>query len=307
MGQDTMMPRASLCFVLAALAALSGCSSAEKCTRGEEGCIARTGTAASRLGACDRGLAPNRDDICVEGEGAIRDGGVDAGPVECTSDSLEEACERFCQAFCQNEDLLCAQSRCPATACDHDPDPDPETENVYEACAKRCANDANPASCGNRLCVAEGKRTCEDFGFEDPETDVFIAGCFEDDPLCVLREDDGCSDTCGTLANNTNGELAGNGICEDGGEGSDSPQSPACPRGTDCTDCGKRTCAAAGSSCDGHGDCCGFYGGNSFCVELTTSGGTCLATCTETRVCPEGLSCLAVDDNQNYVCAPTGD
>lgn len=303
MDQDIMrMQRASLYCVLAAVAALSGCSSAEKCTRGDEGCVPRS----TRSGlVCNDDLVED-EGICVEGEGAIRDGGAgaDAGPVECTSASLEEGCERFCQAFCQNEDLLCASSRCPSTACDHDPDPDPDTENVYEACAERCANDANPGSCANRLCVAEGKRTCEEFGFEDPDTGVFIAGCFEDDPLCVLREDEGCSDTCGTLANNTNGELANNGVCEDGGEGSESPQSPACPRGTDCTDCGKRTCAMPGGSCDGHGDCCGFYGGKSFCVDLPTSGGTCLATCTDTRTCPDDLDCLAVDDNQNYVCAP---
>ena len=292
---------ALLYVLLAAGAALAGCSSAERCTRGEEGCAGKLNVAASRM--CDNGLTLE-DGICVDNGGIRGDGGTSNGPVECSTESVEVACERFCQAFCRNEDLLCAQSRCDPDACEHDPDPDPESENVYEACYDNCSEDANPASCGNRLCVAEGKRTCEEFGFEDTKTGVFIAGCFEDDPVCVLNENGGCSDTCGTV-NGVNGLLADNGVCEDGGEGSEGAQSSACARGTDCTDCGTRTCASPGSRCETHGDCCGFFGGDSFCVDVPDVGGVCLAICTETRTCPTGMTCRAIVSNEEYVCAPT--
>lgn len=302
--------------LLAAAALLAGCTKAGKCTRGEEECApkkpATPGGALTNRG-CDRGLRLENG-RCVEddqppsaGTGMPRagnGGSPDAGPpVECPNDSFESACQAFCEAFCRNEDLLCVQSACPAGACDPDPE-DARDGAVYRVCIEACQDDPDQAGCAQQLCLGENERECEDFGFEDESTGVFIAGCFDDDPACVLNENFGCSDTCGDFENGTNAKLAGNGICEDGGEGSDMPETPACPRGTDCTDCGKRMCAPPGDSCDGHGDCCDFYGGGAFCVKLSAGKSSCLATCTETRKCDSGFQCLPVDDKKNYVCAP---
>lgn len=299
---------------LAATAALAGCTKAGKCTRGQEGCMPMQGETLTNRG-CDSGLRL-MGGVCVEddeppraGTGSPRAGSgggnamPDAGPpVECPNDTFEHACEAFCEAFCRNEDLLCVQSKCPAGACDTDTSGS-DTGAVYKVCINACQDDPDQAGCGQQLCLGENERECEDFGFEDDKSGVFVAGCFDDDPACVLNEDFGCSDTCGDFENGTNAELANNGVCEDGGKGSMSEETPACPRGTDCSDCGKRVCAPAGNTCDGHGDCCGFYGGGAFCVMLGPDNGTCLATCTETRKCPSGFDCLPVDDMKNYVCA----
>ena len=281
---------------------LPACTDAGKCERGEIGCVPTIQNRCThgRLvdGMCVAGSQQNSDGGTPDGGGGRDAGEPDAGgPVECTGESLEAGCTAFCNAFCQNQILLCVESTCPVGACEPD-------GAFYKGCADVCEAEADPASCALDACMAQVGRSCERFGFEDDESGVFMAGCLGDDPLCVLNEDFGCSDTCGELANGSGGDLAGNRFCQDGG---DSSTSDACPRGTDCSDCGPRTCAMPGEDCVVHGDCCGYYGGGAFCVDLrpTQDSVTCLATCTDDRnSCPNGLRCQPVDDNENYVCAP---
>jgi hypothetical protein len=227
------------------------------------------------------------------------DGGAkqDAGPVvSCPGDSLDSACRAFCKAFCRNQDLLCVASQCSAGDCD-------PGGALYDVCDMTCGKDSSPTKCVQSLCVGEGQRSCEEFGYSKMSTGVYQSGCFNDDPKCVLNADFGCSDTCGTLPNQTGGDLANNGMCEDGGKNS---TTSACPRGTDCTDCKPRTCAKTAMSCTNNGDCCGYYDDKSLCVD-TGSGGTCLATCPDMKTCPGTQTCKSAKDSNNktfYVCAP---
>lgn len=313
------------CLLLPALAVLSACSSAGKCKRGEMGCACKLMSQACDTGAvCVEGLCRERaggtggsDGMGSSGTGGSKsdagakkdggpgsdagrrnDGGVkpDAGPptpIACPNDSLDSACKAFCQAFCQNQELLCVTSQCAKGECD------PGGE-LYKVCNQTCGTDASPIKCIQSLCVGEGQRTCEEFGYADSTSGVYQSGCFNDDPQCVINPDFGCSDTCGSLSNNTGGDLAQNGVCEDGGKNA---TASTCPRGTDCTDCKPRTCAKTAAVCDNNGDCCGYYAHKSLCVD-TGSGGSCLATCTDTMTCPSGQMCRAVSDNKNSVCAP---
>jgi hypothetical protein len=312
---------------------VAGCTDAGKCTRGEEDCAPRLTDV-----RCDSGLI-ERDGRCVDGNtgggrggsgGGSGSGGGGAGggssgsggggvgggnsgsggggsgggsggggnptPVDCEADSLEDGCVAFCEAFCRSEDSFCVASTCPPGACERN-------GGLYRECADACRNDTDPAACAVSLCEGQKEFTCEDFGYLDDDTGVYVSLCLGDDPLCVQNGDYGCSDVCGTTNARYGGvgaDLVGDGICQDGGEGSANAR---CARGTDCTDCGTRTCAGTGDTCSAHGDCCGFYGEGSLCVELTT-GAACLASCTQTGMCPSGQRCLEVDDNRNSVCAP---
>jgi hypothetical protein len=303
---------------------LSACSSAGKCKRGEIGC------ACTLEGTCGPTARCDTHGMCLErsagggtgGDGSGGTGGKtdagsktdagktdagktdagrktdagggrpDAGVIDCPSTSFDAACRAFCQAFCQNQQLLCVSSACTPGECE-------PGGMLYKVCAMTCDADT---SCVQSLCMGEGQRTCEEFGFLDTATNVYQAGCFEDDPQCVINPDFGCSDTCGSLANNTGGDLAQNGMCEDGGKNS---TSSSCPRGTDCTDCKPRTCAKALGTCANNGDCCGYYAHKSLCVD-TGSGGQCLATCDDTT-CPGTQSCRSAQDKNGavfHVCAP---
>lgn len=298
MIKNTIAP---LC-LLACLSAL-GCTEAGKCRRGEIGC-------APLDGRCTEGRKV--DGMCVAGSGNSGSGSSgtggsggsgsgggqpDAGPpIDCTDESLDAACEAFCEAFCRNEQDLCAESRCSSSDCDSD-------GQVFVACRDICSDDGNPERCAQNLCAGQAEYTCEDFGAVDSDTGIYTSLCFENDPNCVGNADYGCSDTCGSIETEiggVGGDLADDGMCQDGGEGS---VSSVCARGTDCSDCSERECVVAGEGCNGHGDCCGFYGDGALCVELS-AGPTCLASCTETGACPDGLRCVEVDDNRNSVCAP---
>jgi hypothetical protein len=280
----------ALCLALLAAIAcgtLSACTSAGLCTRGELGC------ACTQNQRCDEGRCD--DGMCVESDGppdaGAPDSGRDAGPpVDCSGDTLDNACEDFCEAFCQNQERLCIGSTCLPGDCDPGGD-------LLQVCYDECST----ASCAQRSCESQRDHTCDSFGYLDPGSGVFLAGCFDNDPVCVLDPVLGCSDTCGVLQNASGGDLAANDLCEDGGEGSDGS---LCPRSTDCTDCGVRACADVGQACEDHGDCCAFFNDASFCVEVETGRAQCLSTCTDTRSCPNGAACLPVDDNRNFVCAP---
>jgi hypothetical protein len=284
-------------------AALAGCTSAGRCERGEAGCIA------DEDGDCAPGPR-TVGDMCVDDDapsagrgGSGGSGGADAGPVMCTDDSVEEACQAFCEIYCQNQDRLCVDSRCSPGDCDPGGD-------FEQDCVSACEGDVE---CAMDLCVAQIDIECKDFGYIDDkfmvdgmEVDSFISLCDQDDPVCVPGADVGCSNLCGERGIGVGAELVDDGVCDDGGPDSADTERPKCARGTDCTDCGVRVCKevdGANPSCDGHGDCCGFYDGEAFCVELG-SGAVCLATCTETRTCTGNLSCLLVDDEENRVCAP---
>ena len=291
-------------FLGSSIALLAACTEAGRCERGEPGCTPReSGT------RCVRGATFDEDrNLCVadasSGSGGSDGGGSGSGgdpePIECPDDTAEEACQVFCEAYCQNQERLCVESRCEPGDCDPDGD-------LVKECVEECDEEAD---CARELCLTQVDVECEEFGFTQPielEDDMratsFVSLCALDDPRCVPGSNVGCSDLCGTSGDGVGGQLVDNGVCEDGGEGSISPDSPPCNRGTDCTDCGVRLCAMPGEDCAGHGDCCGFYENDAFCVELST-GPTCLTTCTETRSCEDGLRCLAVDDEQNRVCAP---
>ena len=303
---------APLCLLLSLLGA-QACTSAGKCTRGEEDCA----VVESGGRACAAGLV-EEDGFCVRRSGSSGSGGSggssagsgggtggsggsgepDAGPpVECTGDNLADACAAFCEAFCQNEQALCVESRCSAGDCE------PGGE-VFIACNDICADDPDgPEQCAQGLCLGQAEYKCEDFGAVDSDTGIYVSLCFGNDPDCVGNPDYGCSDTCGTIDTDYGGvgsDLTFDSLCEDGGGDS---VSSACARGTDCTDCGERMCAAGGESCGGHGDCCGFYENGALCVELA-SGPTCLVSCTDSGTCDDGLRCVEVDDNRNSVCAP---
>jgi hypothetical protein len=285
---------------------LGACTEAGRCRQGEAGCTPRENE------RCNSGTTYDEErNRCVDDDsdpeagnggdsGSGGTGGSDPEPVECPDDSVEEACQAFCEAYCQNQERLCVESRCNPGDCD--PGGDFEVD-----CVMACEEDQD---CAHDLCVGQMDVECQDFGYTDTlplddgsEVATFVSLCDADDPVCVPGSDIGCSNLCGTTGDGVGGELVRNNRCEDGGEGSVSPESPLCNRGTDCFDCGVRLCVMTGESCGGHGDCCGFYENGAFCVELS-SGPTCLATCTESGVCPDDLRCLLVDDEENRVCAP---
>lgn len=262
-----------------------GCTKAGKCTRGEVGC------ATTLQGRCKSG-AHAVDGMCLKGGGSAGSGGSggQAGsgepPTDCPDDSFENACEGFCAAMCSNQEALCLSSKCGANDCDMD------------ACQKACDDDTQ---CIVRACKAQLEMTCETFGSKDDATGVFGSFCFKNDPMCVVEPDLGCSDTCGTLSNRTGGQLAKNRTCEDGGDGSSG--TPKCTRGTDCSDCGTRSCGQQGESCGRNGDCCGWTMGGAFCVD-TGGGQICLATCTEDKPCPGSALCTPLKEGGDAVCVP---
>jgi hypothetical protein len=313
------------CLLVPATLALSGCSKAGKCVRGVIGCACKKDTE-----SCDKGAMCDDKGMCVESSttmngnagssssagrsgnagrsggggtgGSGKDGGttrrdagsgVDAGPVDCGS-TFESACRGFCNTFCQEQQDLCLTSSCDPSSC-------APGGKLYSQCAQVCNTDA---ACVKKICMAEiaAKRTCEDFGFLDDNMKVFLSACLMDDPKCVANPDYGCSDTCGSMSNNTGGDLASNNACEDGGKGS---TQNLCPRGTDCTDCGPRTCSNNLGPCDNNGDCCGFYSKKALCVKPDPgTPSLCLANCTETGICPANQTCTMVKENNSKVCAP---
>jgi hypothetical protein len=272
---------------------LAACTDADKCTRGEVGCKC---TAESTCGAgarcvegtCLSGAQPRTD------AGSDAGGAVDQGPIDCKKKTFEDACQQFCRALCKSEENLCVSSGC------DDPNYCNPDDDLMADCASACDDDV---ACLQDLCASEMTRKCENFGFEDKG--VFVSGCFEDDPKCVLDVDFGCSDTCGTNGG-VGGDLAGNGMCEDGGDGSVSPA--RCPRSTDCTDCGSRTCGKQGDSCSAPGDCCGFANETAFCVDVdrdpNATDPRCLETCGTADDCDEGYTCTAIKNNSIFVCSP---
>jgi hypothetical protein len=284
---------------------LGACTDAGRCRQGEADC---TPIGEDR---CNRGTRYDREsNLCVDDDPEAGSSGGDSGsggtagsdpePIDCPDDSVEEACQAFCEAYCQNQELLCVESRCSPGDCD-------PGGTFEQDCVTACEDDQE---CATDLCLGQIDVECPDFGFTYPlelddgsEVSSFVSLCENDDPVCVPGADIGCSNLCGTTGDGVGGELVENGLCEDGGEGSVSPESPLCNRGTDCYDCGLRLCVEPGETCGGHGDCCGFYDNGAFCVELS-SGPTCLQTCTDTGTCPDGLRCLAVDGDENRVCAP---
>ncbi|MFI5308021.1 MAG: hypothetical protein ACHQ53_11740 [Polyangiales bacterium] len=321
---------ALLCCLLGASAVLGACSKAGKCQRGEPGCACKTnsidscnvgsscvdgmcvggstgssgsggggkgssagtGAGGNDAGKTDAGKTDaGKTDAGKTDAGKTDAGKTDAGSVTCTGSSFQAACIAFCNVFCDNESQLCESSTCKAGQCDPGGD-------LYNVCGDTCGTDT---TCVQGLCTSESKRTCEGFGFKD-SNNVFQAACFLNDPSCVLNPDYGCSDTCGSLSSGAGGDLAHNGQCEDGG---DKSTASSCPRGTDCTDCGPRTCSMKGGSCMNHGDCCGFYASKSLCVSIGGAG-MCLDTCdTAAPSCASGESCLAANSNKQHVCAPS--
>lgn len=292
--------------VMLALSILAGaCTDAGKCERGELGCACTLDGDECASGAlCIDGMCqedpdpdPDPPDMDAGTEDASTEDSGRPDPGACSGQSLEEACTSFCEVLCRNEEEYCVDSSCGPDDCE------PSTggvPSVYDVCIDQCADSPDPAACARSRCRMQRDQSCPDFGFND-SNDVFQSGCFDIDPVCVVAPDSGCSDTCGSLENETGGDLVNNGLCEDGGPNSDAS---LCPRGTDCTDCGVRMCAASGARCSSNGDCCGFFGEGAFCVEVPSLGPTCLLNCSESRMCPNPFECLPIDDNMNFVCAP---
>jgi hypothetical protein len=278
-----LMP--ALLVLLAALDTV-GCTSAGKCRRGEEGC------ACTIEDTCNGG-ASCMDGMCVADEDSptpIRDSGMPSPSAgDCTGETLEQACLGFCEALCQAEQEHCVESACEPGDCE-------PGGVVFSACTDAC----DTAECAQDLCETQAESTCEDFGFMSGQE--FETACFDSDPRCVPSPDDpGCSNVCGSLSTRTGGDLAGNGVCDDGGRGSDTDR---CARTTDCDDCGTRNCVMPGGTCSDNGDCCGFFGPGAFCVDLQTLGPTCLLDCTETGTCPDPFVCRSVSSGAASVCAP---
>ncbi|MDD9936678.1 MAG: hypothetical protein OXT09_23905 [Myxococcales bacterium] len=293
---------ASLGFLLLAAA----CTDAGKCERGQPGCACTLDDVCDDGAVCvegmceedpdsdppdmDGGRPPEEDASMPEEDASMPD------PVACTGETLEQACASFCEALCQNQERHCLDSQCEPNDCEAG---DGSVTTVYDVCIDQCEGSDDPAACARSRCRMQRDQSCPDFGFDSG--DVFVSGCFANDPVCSQAPDSGCTDVCGTNSNETGGDLADNGICEDGGPGSDASE---CGRGTDCTDCGVRMCAASGARCASNGDCCGFFGEGAFCVEVPSLGPTCLLNCSQSRECPMPFECLPIDDNENFVCAP---
>lgn len=319
-----MTPLRTTFVLLAALLGasdLAGCTSAGLCRTGSEDCRQNDD------GTCDQGLT-KMGDLCVKG-GSGGSGGMTGGTGmtggsggtgmtggtggtsasdECVGDTIEAACARFCKAFCDNQESLCIASTCPAGECE------PGGE-VFDLCLKQC----DGPECAQNLCMNELVRTCEEFAYRKNESDMsepWKPGCYSNDPTCVIHGEDRCSDSCGTTRhdaidpsgentadNGVGGDLAKNGLCEDGGSAS----SDLCPRGTDCSDCGVRTCIPQGQRCGDHEDCCEYFGMGAFCVNVGTvdvPDNRCLLSCTESMTCPAAQRCTPVSNNRDSVCAP---
>lgn len=299
---------ALLAACLAACLAIGACSSAGRCRRGSEGCRATTS------GECAQGLVKDAGN-CVLGSAGSGGGGSggsggtggtggtgggdpDGGPPsECAGDDLATACALFCDAFCANQETFCVASRCAPGDC-------AEGGSLMDTCLSQCASDG-PA-CAERACETELARTCEDFAIRMNAADTsepYQSLCADSDPKCVHHDEARCSLTCGSVESadglGVGGDLSSNGVCDDGSDGS----TPSCARGTDCDDCGTQECAVAGETCATHEDCCGYLSPGAFCVNVSGTP-TCLSSCTETRTCPTGFECTAVDNNVDFVCAP---
>jgi hypothetical protein len=301
------------------LVVLTSCTSADKCTRGEPGC-ACTSDDGCKSGArcvegmCVKGSKPSgggkdsgtndasamQSDASNGGSGGDGGGNTnDAGgeAIDCKAKTFDAACREYCKALCASEANLCLNSTCETGFCGTD------GGQLRDTCNTVCSGDVG---CMQDLCSGELKRTCDQFGYVDDKTSAYVSGCFNEDPACVPNPDFGCSNICGTGPNGTGADLANNGQCEDGGNGSVSH--PPCARGTDCKDCGKRTCAKQGESCMNGGDCCGFYPKmGAWCVDidgnLATNDAVCLQDCS-TQDCPSGTQCNQLEKDAGSVCVP---
>lgn len=305
---------------------LAGCTSADKCTRGETGCACDSDEACAKGASCVDGTCVSKNGKPGKDSGAGGDGsgggsgggnggngGDDAssqpedgggnthdagGSIDCEVKTFDAACREYCRALCASEANLCLTSQCEEGFCGTD------GGQLRDTCDTVCGDADDDVGCMQDLCKGELKRTCEEFGYEDQGE--YISGCFNEDPACVPNPDYGCSNVCGTLQGGVGAQLKKNGKCEDGGEGS--VDKAPCARGTDCIDCGKRTCAMQNEPCQGPGDCCGFYPNmNAFCVQtdMTSDNAVCLVDCTQTGECPANSQCSALQNDAGAVCAPT--
>ena len=277
---------------------LFACSDAEKCTRGELGCRCSQETTCAAGAECKAGtcVASDAPDTSTPDE-------VDSGPpkpVDCSVGSFKGACKELCRAVCETEDNLCVASSCGDDDCTDDGIA--KENGLLKTCVAECRDDV---ACVQDLCRQEVKRECEDFWYPDPATGTRLPGCFNSDPRCVLDPDFGCSDTCGTQQDGVGGELVNNGRCEDGAEGS---VMRACPRSTDCTDCGPRVCGKQGAKCANAGECCGFFSKAAYCVDIDrdpdVEDARCLTTCTTSQDCDDGYACIGITGKGISVCSP---
>lgn len=282
---------------LCALCTSAACTDAGLCKRGELDCVCTSDDSCGGGAVCE-------DGFCVEAAGSKKpppDPDPDSGPTQtdsgtpttdpCEADDKETACIGFCEAFCRNEERYCAtpDSRC-------FPDDCLPGGEILGVCLDQCAS----VDCARNLCEQEQDKRCSNFGYED-DTGFYVSGCFADDPICVHSPATGCSDTCGTLSGQTGGDLADNGVCEDGDQGSVSSD---CNPSTDCSDCGVRSCQRPGDSCAGNGDCCGFVNDEAFCVDVPSQGNICLVTCDADNTCPPAFACSSIQGESTSVCAP---
>ena len=286
---------------------LVGCTDAGLCTRGKLDCACKADK------SCDNGMTCSADNRCLDdgngGSGGTGTGGntvpkPDAGPVDCSGATAEEAAAGFCEAYCQAQAVNCVATHCKPGDCE------PGGAQLKQF-MKVCGADRDPVACSQRSCEKLKAGKCSDFGVWPPtckEVDpncVFLSLCTseasvsgtnktDDDPICVLKPDHGCSDTCGTNIAKSGAQLVNDGKCDDGGDGS---KTSRCYRGTDCTDCGPRQCASANAGCKGSEDCCGFHDGLARCGEFPPgSGGSCLQVCElgVTGNCPTGYACSSL-------------
>jgi hypothetical protein len=274
-----------LCFallglVLAALA-LPGCTDAEKCVRGEPGCACKTN------GSCETGATCNTERMCIARTGRVpdEDSGTPPPPppidVECVDDDFATACDAFCEVYCAVQERMCVESRCIADECGP------------AACREGCGEDTE---CIMQGCELLKTIECADYGGPPSTGAVFESFCFGDDPMCTPDPAYGCSDVCGDNVFQTGGDFAANDLCQDGDVGSTGTK--RCERGTDCTDCGPRTCADNNEPCSKNGDCCGFPD-QAFCIS---DFGTCAATCSDARPCEGGETCTPLSGSDDSVC-----
>ena len=278
--KTTLSTLATFALLLVTCWSALSCTDAGKCTRGEPGCACTT------AGTCVGGATCNTERMCIERGAPAPE--PDGGPppvtnVDCVDDTFEHACTALCEAICGTQERLCVGSSCGPDDCG------------TSACTDACGTDP---TCLRRACEALKDAECETFG-EPNNKGVFVSFCFDSDPVCVPDPDFGCSDICGVSSNMSDGTLAGNHICQDGGEGSTG--TTRCARGTDCTDCGKRTCSAPLDTCDSNGDCCGFGKREAYCVQDTNQ---CLATCSDDNPCTNGEICTPLSAGGDAVCVP---
>jgi len=264
--------------------ALLACTDAGKCTRGQAGCACTESNSCKSGARCNSGMCVA---LSSAGSGGRGGSGGSGNEIECSDDSFEEACDGFCRALCANQDALCVDSECASDDCGQ------------PACEAACGDDV---SCMVRACEAQLEMTCETFGAKEQGTGVFKSFCFDTDPSCTVNPEQGCSDTCGMLPSQFGGDLSDNNACEDGGQGSTG--TAKCVRGTDCSDCGARMCAATLESCGRNGDCCGFNAGESFCVKTGETSMVCLTACSPTMACEGGELCTPLSAGTDRVCVP---